>query len=82
MKTLTAAQQIVVKFLEAQPNKAVSMRELENKFHRKTINTLLALGTIIAEGKSRFREDDHETVFWTEARLPNQSDKIKELLSI
>ena len=58
------------------------MRELENKFNLKRIKNLIAAGTIITEGKSRLRQDDMEMVYWSEARIPNESDKIKDLLKI
>ena len=79
---ITPSQQQILDYLNTQSGKSTSIEDLNRKFHRTAIKTLLSAGVIITEGHSRLRQDDQEMVFWTEVRVPNDADEVKRLIKV
>jgi hypothetical protein len=78
MKKITPAQQKILDFVNSKTQ--VQMRELNDMFHAKALKNLLEAGVLVLEWKSRLRQDDMEMVYWTEVRLHNDSDTIREMI--
>jgi hypothetical protein len=58
----------VIEFLK-QKNGEVSYSLLQKNFNQSTINALLGKEVITLKTEGRFREDDHETIYYTVATL-------------
>jgi hypothetical protein len=65
---LTKNQIKVVEFLKTATN-PVTLKEVKEKFHGKTLNTLIFNDIIKVEVRSRLREADMEMVYWDEVVL-------------
>lgn len=69
---LTKTQEKAINFLK-NSEKPVSLKEMKEKFHGKTLNTLIFNDLIKVEMRSRLREADMEMFFWEEVVLREQS---------
>jgi TRAP-type C4-dicarboxylate transport system substrate-binding protein len=78
MKKITPAQQKILDYVISKTT--TRMEDLNDKFHAKALKNLLEAGVLVREWKSRLRQDDMEMVYWSEVRLKNDSDVIREMI--
>lgn len=65
---LTKNQLKVIDFLK-KSTQPVTLKEMKENFHGKTINTLIFNDVIKVEVRNRLREADMEMVYWEEVVL-------------